>query len=62
MKLTDSLLISIDFSQDKDNTVMVVGRKPVGKPVDIINAFQGEEAIDIWKKLTTVKEKHNENK
>lgn len=60
MKLTDSLLIAIDFSENKDNTVMIIGRKPVGKPVDIINAFQDDEAIELWNKLITKKEKKNE--
>lgn len=60
MKLTDSLLISIVFGKEKDNTVMIVGRKPVGKPVDIVNAFQGEEAIELWNKLITKKENKDE--
>lgn len=59
MKLTDSLLISIDFTHGKDNTVMIVGRKPVGQPVNIVNAFQGEEAIELWKKLTEPKKISN---
>lgn len=56
MNLTDSLLISIDFKKEKENTIMIVGRKPVGKPVDIVNAFQGEEAIALWELLTERKE------
>ena len=60
MKLTDSLLISIDFKENKDDSIMIVGRKPVGKPVDIVNAFQGEEAIELWNKLVTKKENKNE--
>lgn len=59
MNLTDSLLISINFAKEKENTIMIVGRKPVGKPVDIVNAFQGEEAIALWELLTERKDKIN---
>ena len=56
MQTTDSLIIGYDVTTnpDGDNTVLIVGKKK-GKTVEIINAFHGEEAIDIWKKLTEVK-------
>ena len=38
-----------------DSAVLVVGKKKKGQAVEIINAVQGEEAIDIWKKFTEVK-------
>lgn len=31
-----------------------------GEPIDIINAFQGEEALDLYKKLVTKKEQNHE--
>lgn len=47
--MVDSLIISIDTSNGKDNTVLIVGRKTVGQQVEIVNAFQGEDlkAIDV---------------
>ena len=53
--LSDTLLVSISFS-DKDTGVLVVGRKRKNQSIDIINAFQGEEALDLYKKLITKKE------
>lgn len=50
--LTDSVIVSISFNINQDNTVLVVGRKRLNESVEIINAFQGQEAIDIYNKLT----------
>ena len=54
---TDTLLIGLDFTNAKENTVLVVGRKRKNKSVEIINAFQGKEAEELYEKLTTVKSK-----
>ena len=53
---SDTLLIGFDFTHGKDVGVLIVGRRE-GKSTNIINAFQGEEALDIYKKLVTKKEK-----
>ena len=53
--MVDSLIISIDTTNGKDNTVLIVGRKTVGQQVEIINAFQGEEALKLYSRLSTVK-------
>lgn len=53
--LSDTLLVSIEFS-DKDTGVLVVGRKRKNQSVEIVNAFQGEEALELYKKLVTKKE------
>ena len=58
--LSDTLLVSISFS-DKDTGVLVVGRKRKNGSIDIVNAFQGEEALDLYKKLVTKKEKNHES-
>ena len=52
--LSDTLLVSISFS-NKDSGVLVVGRKRKNQSVEIINAFQGEEALELYKKLLTKK-------
>lgn len=53
----DTLLVGFDFTHgvdNKDNDVLIVGHKE-GEYLQIINAFQGEEAKSIFKLLTTVK-------
>lgn len=57
MELSGSLVIGYDFSNGKDNSVLIVGRKRMNQSMEIINAFQGEEAAWMYKKLTTKKEK-----
>lgn len=57
MKANDTLLVSIDFSHDKDTGVLIVGRKAPGGTVEIVNAFQGKDAEDLYQQLITVKTK-----
>lgn len=51
--MVDSLIISIDTTNGKDNTVLIVGRKRPAQEMEIINAFQGTEAIEMYHKLIT---------
>ena len=53
----DALLVSIniDMRVNGDKAILIVGRKKSNQSVEIVNAFQGEEAIELYKKLTTVK-------
>ena len=54
--ITDTLLVSIDLAPiNSDNSILIVGRKRPNQSVEIINAFQGEDAIELYKLLTTVK-------
>lgn len=53
-KTTVSLLIGFDNSQ-RDNPLLIVGRKNKGQKIDIINAFSGEEAKELYQKLITKK-------
>ena len=57
--LSDTLLVSISF-YEKDTGVLVVGRKRKNQSIEIVNAFQGDEALELYKKLVTQKEKSNE--
>ena len=52
---TDTILIGYDASPDDLNQVLIVGRKRPNESVEIINAFQGEEAEELYKRLTTKK-------
>ena len=50
---SDTILVSVDFTNGKDTGVLVVGRKRPNQSVEIINAFQGKEAEDLYLKLIT---------
>ena len=50
--LSDVVLCSIDF--EGDHGVLIVGRQDLKTGgMDIVNAFQGEEAMELYAKLTT---------
>lgn len=51
--VSDTILVSVDFTNGKDTGVLVVGRKRPNQSVEIINAFQGKEAEDLYSKLIT---------
>lgn len=48
-------IVSWDFTRGKDVGVLIVGKKRDDKTIDIVNAFQGQEAYDIYEKLSTRK-------
>ena len=56
-----SIVVSCDFPNEKENDgILIVGR-PHGGKIDILNAFDGKEARDIWDKLITVNKKEETN-
>lgn len=57
MRITSSIIVSYDTSENGDETILLVGKKKPNETIKIINAFQGEEAKDLWKKLTERNEK-----
>ena len=62
MSVTDSILVSVDFDMkgDPDTAVLIVGKKKKGGAIDILNAFQGDEAMELWNKLTESGREENE--
>lgn len=50
-----AVIVSWDFSHSPDKHILLVGRKTPRADVEVINAFQGKEAHDIYEKLVTVK-------
>lgn len=54
-KISDTLLVAIDF-HDPDHGVLVIGRKKPKQAIEIVNAFQDKEALELYKKLVTKKE------
>ena len=57
---SDTLLVGFDFTKGSDETVCVVGRRRMNESVEILNAFQGQDAKELYDKLVTMKEKKNE--
>lgn len=51
----ESLIIGVSFSTEHEG-IMIVGRQTKSK-IDIINAFSGEEARELYNKLITKIEK-----
>lgn len=56
METTKSVIVGYDHSNGKGKSVLIVGEKKKGQAVDIVNAFAGEEANELWTKLTTKKD------
>ena len=46
-----SCIVSWNFSNGKDKSILLVGVKTEGDMVKLVNAFQGREAEDLYKKL-----------
>ena len=56
--MTRCFLVAVDFSKGEDgndNAVLIVGEKKNKVDVNIINAFQGEEALELYQKLIAKK-------
>ena len=51
-----SFVVSFSFNMDDPSkSVCIVGEKGMNQAAQIINAFQGSDADDIFRKLTTKK-------
>lgn len=48
--------VIVSIVDDGDSSIMLVGKKRPGKDAEIINAFSGKVAIDMWDILTSRKE------
>lgn len=52
--MTTSIIVSYDNSPP-DKPILIVGKKRINKSIDIINAFEGDEAVELFNRLITVK-------
>lgn len=59
MKGSGSLLIGYDFTNGADKSVLIVGQRNADGIVEVINAFGGEEAEALYKKLTVKKKEES---
>jgi len=55
-----SILVSYVENENPYESILVVGKKRKNQSVEIINAFSGAEATELWNKLITKREKTNE--
>lgn len=53
----DTLLVGFDLTHGPENRLCIVGKKEGGM-VTIVNAFQGDEAEELFRRLTTTKTKN----
>lgn len=51
MKNPGTLLVGFDNAHGDDVAVLIVGRKAPGDSVQIINQFQGKEALELYQRL-----------
>lgn len=54
---TSSIIVAFDYQSDTGTAVLIVGKKDKSQAVEVINAFAGEEALTLWKKLTEKEKK-----
>ena len=54
LKEFDALLVGFD-NVNGDVTTLIVGRKKPNQSIDIVNALQGDEAKELYKRLVTPK-------
>lgn len=54
VKTHGAFIVAWDFTHGEDKGVLIVGKQIKGN-VEVVNAFQGEEALELFKKLSTVK-------
>ena len=53
--MAESILVSYESSNGEDTAILLVGKKKPKKDVEIINAFKGKAAVDLWEQLTVQK-------
>ena len=53
-----TFIVSWDFTHGADKAILLVGSQASGK-MEVVNTFSGQEAIDIYEKLSNVKEAKN---
>ena len=54
-RLSDTVLVSFNRESPTSDPILIVGRKRKNQSVEIINAFQDDEAVELYNRLITVK-------
>lgn len=53
--LSDTVLVNFNRETPTSDPILIVGRKRKNQSVEIINAFQDDEAVELYNRLITVK-------
>ena len=53
----DAVVVSVDFRHGDgvDQDILVVGKRMMNGEMQVVNAFEGDEAKEMWARLTVVK-------
>ena len=57
--MNDAIIVSYD-DHSNEVPILIVGRKRPNESTEIINAFDGDEAKELYERLITVKDNRNE--
>ena len=57
--MNDAIIVSYD-DHSNDVPILIVGRKKLNESTEIINAFDGDEAKELYERLIAVKDNRNE--
>ena len=60
-RLSDTVLVSFNRESPTSDPILIVGRKRKNQSVEIINAFQGDEAVELYNRLITVKKREGDS-
>ena len=60
-RLSDTVLVSFNRESPTSDPILIVGRKRKNQSVEIINAFQNDEAVELYNRLTTVKKSEGDS-
>lgn len=55
--MNDTIIVSYDDHSNHSNDIpiLIVGRKRLNESTEIINAFDGDEAKELYERLVTIK-------
>lgn len=56
--MNDTIIVSYD-DHSNDIPILIVGRKRLNESAEVINAFDGDEAKELYERLITVKGNSN---
>ena len=60
-RLSDTVLVSFNRESPTSDPILIVGRKRKNQSVEIINAFQDDEAVELYNRLITVKKSEGDS-
>ena len=56
----DTILVGFNAENGDAPPILIIGRKFPNQSMSIVNAFQGDEAVELYTRLVTKKEKTDE--